>query len=234
MSIRLALGALALCLACAGIARAQEAKADAKVLVGPLDIPDRLDLPGGFGPDFVKYVPEPRYADPLGPYIKDADILVFVATWCDDSRQWIPLLIKLCQAKGVDPKHLKIVGLDRDKHSPGHEEQPYNIVKVPTVIFLKNGLEMGRIVEEPIGLLEKDILGLFMPLEQKVMPAPMEPGKMEENHVPTLYGHDKAEKPPPPPPGSENLPKPGVYGPGNYPPPPQQVQQDTVQAKKSK
>ena len=58
-------------------------------------------------------------------------------------------------------EQLEIVALDRRKEfykkSPTGEEQGLNIVKVPTLIFLKDGKEVNRIIERPIESLEEDI-----------------------------------------------------------------------------
>ena len=46
---------------------------------------------------------------------------------------------------------------DHYKESPQHEEKGWDIEFVPTIIFLRNGKELGRIVESPEQSLEKDM-----------------------------------------------------------------------------
>jgi len=43
------------------------------------------------------------------------------------------------------------------KNSPTGEERGLNIIRVPTMLFYKNGKEVNRIVESPIESLEEDM-----------------------------------------------------------------------------
>ncbi|MDB4293063.1 thioredoxin family protein [Maribacter sp.] len=88
-------------------------------------------------------------------------ILVFMGTWCGDSKREVPRFIKILEAMDFPMANLKIVALDRRKEhykkSPTGEEWGLNIIKVPTFIFYRNGKELNRIVESPIESLEQDI-----------------------------------------------------------------------------
>ena len=61
---------------------------------------------------------------------------------------------------------LEIVALDyrkeKYKQSPTGEEQGLNIKRVPTIIFLKDGKEVNRIVESPLETLEKDMAQIIL------------------------------------------------------------------------
>jgi thiol-disulfide isomerase/thioredoxin len=76
------------------------------------------------------------------------DVLVFMGTWCPDSREHVPKFMKIMDLAGVDRKHIKFIGLDRDKTLKGFTDK-YDIKRVPTFIFFKDGKEIGRIVENP-------------------------------------------------------------------------------------
>ncbi len=76
------------------------------------------------------------------------DVLIFLGTWCPDSREHVPKFIRIMDEAGVDRKHIKLIGLDRDKTLNGLTDK-YNITRVPTFIFFENGREIGRIVEHP-------------------------------------------------------------------------------------
>lgn len=88
-------------------------------------------------------------------------ILVFMGTWCGDSKREVPRFIKILEAAEFPMEHLKIVAVDRRKErykkSPNGEEWGLSIKRVPTFIFLKNGKETNRIIERPITTLEDDI-----------------------------------------------------------------------------
>ncbi|MCB0572728.1 MAG: thioredoxin family protein [Phaeodactylibacter sp.] len=92
-------------------------------------------------------------------------ILVFMGTWCSDSQREVPHLYKILDYLGYDMNSFSIVAVndhpDFYKQSPQHEEQGWNIEYVPTIIFLKEGKELGRIVEAPVESLEKDMVDIL-------------------------------------------------------------------------
>lgn len=91
--------------------------------------------------------------------INSYQILVFMGTWCEDSHREVPRLMKILEATDYPQEKLTIVAVNRKKESPGGEDGPYNIHKVPTIIVKKYGKELGRIVEFPkSGFIEKDLL----------------------------------------------------------------------------
>ncbi|MGI9547147.1 MAG: TlpA family protein disulfide reductase [Flavobacteriaceae bacterium] len=93
--------------------------------------------------------------------LKKYNVLVFMGTWCSDSQREIPAFIKLLDEAEFPLDQLKIVGVhDKGefyKTSPNGEEWGLQIKMVPTIIFLKDGKEVNRIVESPLESLEKDI-----------------------------------------------------------------------------
>lgn len=88
-------------------------------------------------------------------------ILVFMGTWCGDSKREVPRFIKTLEAADFPMENLKIVAVDRRKEhykkSPTGEEWGLSIKRVPTFIFYKDGKETNRIIESPITSLEEDI-----------------------------------------------------------------------------
>lgn len=144
-------------------ASAQEHRDGGKVLLGPITIEQLIDFPDWFGVDFMTYMPAPVFANELPGAMNDVDILCILGTWCDDSKREVPRLIRLMQMKGIDPAKLRMVGADRNKMSPGGETAQYKVEKVPTFIFLREGLEVGRIVEAPETSLERNMLAILQP-----------------------------------------------------------------------
>ena len=92
-------------------------------------------------------------------------ILVFMGTWCGDSKREIPRFIKILKEADFPLSQLKIVAVDkrrdRYKKSPTGEEWGLDIKRVPTFIFYKNGKEVNRIVESPVKTLENDIAAII-------------------------------------------------------------------------
>ncbi|MBO0321613.1 thioredoxin family protein [Muricauda sp. CAU 1633] len=89
------------------------------------------------------------------------NIKLFLGTWCGDSKRETPRFIKILEAADFPMEQLEIIALDRRKEhykkSPTGEEKGLNIIKVPTMVFFKNGAEINRIVERPIASLEEDM-----------------------------------------------------------------------------
>jgi thiol-disulfide isomerase/thioredoxin len=131
-------------------------------LLGPLTIEDLLDLPEWFGEDFIGYLPDPQYADQLKAALGDVEMVCVLGTWCSDSKREVPRMLRIMQYANIPPEKLRMIGVDREKRSPADEAAPYDVTLVPTFIFLRDGEEIGRIVEAPLATLEKDILGIVL------------------------------------------------------------------------
>ncbi len=113
--------------------------------------------PGADGLRVVHRGPEQRN-------LKGLAIEAYFGTWCGDSRRQVPRLLKLLDAAGFDEKRLTMVGLsDRAmefKHAPGRPELKRLVHRTPTVVVLRDGVEIGRIVETPFATLEADLLSI--------------------------------------------------------------------------
>ncbi|MEM8999893.1 MAG: thioredoxin family protein [Bacteroidota bacterium] len=98
--------------------------------------------------------------------LHDHEITLFLGTWCGDSKREVPRFLKILDTAHFPMNNLKIVALDRRKEhykkSPTGEEKGWHIIKVPTIIFLRNGAETNRIVESPIESLEEDMATIFL------------------------------------------------------------------------
>ena len=95
------------------------------------------------------------------------DFLVFLGTWCSDSRREVPHFLKIADECGIDTSRIRLYGLDRSKKSVEGISEKYHIERVPTFIFLKNGDEVGRITEKPTGTLEADVLSILAAAQKK-------------------------------------------------------------------
>jgi thiol-disulfide isomerase/thioredoxin len=90
-----------------------------------------------------------------------AEFLVFLGTWCGDSKREVPRFMKIADMAGIPADRIRLCGVDRAKKSPDGLAAPYEIVRVPTFIVFRNGKEEGRIVERPLGTLEGDLLTIL-------------------------------------------------------------------------
>ncbi len=111
-----------------------------------------------FNPTYTAYQLDKRAINKLKKYTNTFTIKVFMSVWCHDSKREVPHLYKILEAINFDMKNLEIIALDRAKKTPNNLQEGFDIVRTPTFIFYKEDKEMGRYVEIPRKILEKDIL----------------------------------------------------------------------------
>lgn len=80
--------------------------------------------------------------------LKGLKVKAFMGTWCHDSNREIPRLMRVCEELGIYDD-LELIGLDVNKTNRLNQQEGWNIRKTPTIIFLRDGEELGRILEEP-------------------------------------------------------------------------------------
>jgi thiol-disulfide isomerase/thioredoxin len=73
--------------------------------------------------------------------------VVFGGTWCGDTQFILPKFFKLQAQAGVPDNSISFYGVDRQKKTIGNLNAAFGITNVPTIIVMKNGIEMGRVVE---------------------------------------------------------------------------------------
>ena len=93
--------------------------------------------------------------------LDDVDIRIFMGTWCEDSQREIPALFKVLDETNYYEENLYLTSVNREKITPQGIEKDYNVEYVPTIILLKDGIELGRIVEYPRETLEKDMYAIL-------------------------------------------------------------------------
>ncbi len=78
---------------------------------------------------------------------KDAHILVFGGTWCEDTQFILPRFFRLADSCGISEKQVSLFAVDRSKQAMGGLSFAFNITNVPTIIVMHGGVEIGRVVE---------------------------------------------------------------------------------------
>ncbi len=111
------------------------------------------------------------YSNNLKGYIPNADgleavrankdsiqLLVFMGTWCGDSHFIIPKFFALLDAAGFSKDRVTLIGVDRNKKTISHLTEALGIINVPTIMVMKNGKELGRVVEYgKYGMFDKEM-----------------------------------------------------------------------------
>lgn len=93
------------------------------------------------------YTPNKAALEGLQKHKDSIQLLVFMGTWCEDSHVIIPKFYSLLDAAAFPKNRVTLIGVDRNKVTLSHLAEALNIKSVPTIIILKNGKELGRVVE---------------------------------------------------------------------------------------
>jgi thiol-disulfide isomerase/thioredoxin len=87
--------------------------------------------------------------------------IIFGGTWCDDTQFILPKFFKLQQLSGMPDSCISFFGVNRDKKTIENVSAAFNITNVPTIIVMKSGKEVGRVVEYgKTGEWDKELLEL--------------------------------------------------------------------------
>jgi len=113
--------------------------------------------------EYPAYQPVDSIVKQLKNLIGSLNCVIVLGTWCGDSKEQVPRFFKIIDQTGVSFNKLQLYCVDRQKEVPGMEiKTTYNIEKVPTFIFYRDDIEIGRIIETPKTTLEKDMLDIIM------------------------------------------------------------------------
>jgi thiol-disulfide isomerase/thioredoxin len=73
--------------------------------------------------------------------------IVFAGTWCDDTKNLLPKYFSWLAAASFPDERVTLIGVDRNKKTISHLAEALGVINVPTFIVLKDGKEIGRVVE---------------------------------------------------------------------------------------
>ena len=85
-------------------------------------------------------------------------LIVFGGTWCGDTKYILPKFFALTDAAAFSQDHITLIGVDRNKKTISHLAEALGVINVPTIIVMKDGKEIGRVVEYgKTGLWDKEL-----------------------------------------------------------------------------
>jgi dipeptidyl aminopeptidase/acylaminoacyl peptidase/thiol-disulfide isomerase/thioredoxin len=126
----------------------------------------------GWNEEYFTYEPDQRLKADLARYLKDVQVKCVIGTWCSDCRREIPRLWRVLEEVGYPVSSVKMYAVassrfTRDMPIPADVlnwsdtiKKFYKVDSVATIIFTRNGVELGRIVESPEITLEEDMLNI--------------------------------------------------------------------------
>ncbi len=74
-------------------------------------------------------------------------MIIFGGTWCEDTQNLLPQFYRLADASGYADSSITLVGVDRNKKTLDNLSDAFHITNVPTFIVMKDGKEIGRVIE---------------------------------------------------------------------------------------
>ncbi|MFN4763923.1 thioredoxin family protein [Gillisia sp. Q332] len=113
-----------------------------------------------FNDGYTNFNPSEEAMETIKNNISEYEIMAFMGTWCVDSRREVPKLYKILDEAGYDLSKLTFIGVDRNKVTPEKTEADWDLHRVPTLIFMKDGKEVNRFVEYPRASIEEDIANI--------------------------------------------------------------------------
>lgn len=139
-------------------AHAQEAEENS-VLRGPCSRDSLTQVWPEFEAGF-ELLDENAVAD-LRKHRRETEVLVFLGTWCSDSKREVPRFFQILDEINNPAFHVQLIGLDRSKRDAAGLAARFHIARVPTFIFRQGQEEIGRIVETPLRSLEENWAALL-------------------------------------------------------------------------
>lgn len=73
--------------------------------------------------------------------------LVFGGTWCMDTHFILPKFYQIQEASGFPEDRITVFAVDRHMNTTGNMAHAMKITNTPTIIVMKDGKEIGRLVE---------------------------------------------------------------------------------------
>ena len=95
------------------------------------------------------YEPDGAIVERLRAIDEPMTLEVVLATWCGDSRQHVPRLLKSIAMANNPHISVELTGIGPEFVTPMNVVANENITNVPTVIVRREGREVGRFVETP-------------------------------------------------------------------------------------
>ena len=95
----------------------------------------------------VSYKPDAAVLAAMEASKGKVQYVIFGGTWCEDTQFILQKFFKLQEQAGIADNTISFYGVDRAKKTLGNLTDAFKITNVPTIIVMKDGKEVGRVVE---------------------------------------------------------------------------------------
>jgi len=128
------------------------------------------------------YSPKTEIVEKIRKLNRKTSVILFLGTWCKDSISEAPKFLKTYDLAANPNFSLEIYAVNRKKKDGLGMAERFRLERVPTMIFLRDGKEISRIVEYPKKSMEEDFLRIVELTKPEVRhsPAPSKPRKAAE------------------------------------------------------
>lgn len=113
-----------------------------------------------FNPAYNNYKPDLTIVKAISDLKKNLRFVIVAGTWCEDTQDMLPKLLKVLDLADIKDKNIQFVGVNEYKVDQ-KGVKPYDIKDIPTIIIYYNNDEVGRIVETVQQSVEADVYGLI-------------------------------------------------------------------------
>jgi thiol-disulfide isomerase/thioredoxin len=108
------------------------------------------------------YTPDAAAVKTIADRGRDVQVLLILATWCPDSKREVPRFFKILDQAGIGLDWVTMVAVDRSKKDAEGLTVKHEIQRVPTFIFFRGDMEIGRVTEKAATTLENDIATILL------------------------------------------------------------------------
>ena len=142
------------------VKKATAVKNESGDLVGIADKTSFMQEPykAWFEKGYDAYQVDTAVTEKIKEELNGVTVKAFMGTWCGDSKRETPHFYKIADEVGLGINDIDLVTVNRSKKTPDNLQEGFDIKRVPTFIFYRDGEEIGRFVEYSRETLEKDIL----------------------------------------------------------------------------
>ncbi|MEM7355979.1 MAG: thioredoxin family protein [Acidobacteriota bacterium] len=129
---------------------------------GPTPLDDLFHVAPAWHRRAQAYAPDTDAVAALGATDRQIEVTVALGTWCGDSRNYVPKLIKALEEANNPNIRLDLMSIHRSFTQPAEFIRGEQVTNVPTVIVREAGEEIGRIVETPASVsVEADLAAIL-------------------------------------------------------------------------
>ena len=111
---------------------------------------DTPEFQAWFQPEYNNIKIPDGWAEEFAPLAKNLEFKLFLGPWCGDTQREFGGIFKLLDLLGISENRFEMDSIAEYKDSPLDYEKEFDILNIPTHIFIEDGNKLNRIVEFPI------------------------------------------------------------------------------------